>query len=94
MARQRATVGTEENLRQQLRDILAQRIGSGKVESFTLDLMDVPAYIELTDESRISMRKLLDGYSGACTVWNGVLLPLYRYTALEHRPHHVEVTYS
>lgn len=94
MARQRATVGTEEFLRQQLRDILAQRIGSGKMESFTLDLMDVPTYAELTDESRSSMRKLLDGYTGASTTWKGVQLPIYRYTALENLPHHVEVTYS
>lgn len=94
MARVKATVGTEEDLRQQLRDHLATRIGSGDAEPFVLDLMDVPAYIELIDDSRARMRAILDGYGGASTVWNGVKLPAYRYTALEHRPHHMEVTYS
>ena len=93
MAREQATVGTEEHLRRELRDVLATRIGSGDDESFVLDLMDIELYARLTDESRASMLKLIDGYTGASATWNGVILPVYRYKITE-RPHHVAVTYS
>lgn len=93
MARQQATVGTEERLRQELRDYIAARIGSGDHEPFVLDLMELDIYVSLTDESRDSMRKIINGYSGASTTWNGVMLPVYRYDVLE-QSHRVRVSYS
>jgi hypothetical protein len=92
MARVRATVGTEEHVRHALRDVLAARIESGSTEPFVLDLMDVGVYAGLIDESRTSMRKLLNGYVGAATDWKGVSLPTYRYDA-GAQLHQIQVSY-
>ncbi|MDB5177955.1 MAG: hypothetical protein JWO61_338 [Candidatus Saccharibacteria bacterium] len=94
MARVKSTVGTEEELRRELRDLLAARIAADQSNSFALDLRDLSRYVELDDDSRKHMRlNILNGYSGSEAIWEGVKLPTYRYDAME-QDHHIMVTLS
>ncbi len=94
MVRVKSTVGTEEDLRRELRDLLAARIAGEQSNSFALDLRDLTCYVELDDESRDHMRlNILNGYSGSSTTWNGVTVPEYRYDIMEQE-HHITVSLS
>jgi hypothetical protein len=95
MARRQLIVGDEEGVKKKLRDILANRLNIRpelRGKAFSINLMDVLPYPALNDVSRESIMKILDGYDGASTVWNGVILPNYHYARSVH-PHHIDVTY-